>query len=141
MLPSQLSSLGYLPDDVQLIVGIHVAEAWRTPMGRPFLDGSLPGGGGVGLEQIESVTGLKFAEIDHAVLAVKLDKEKVLPRVFLIVKTIQPYDRAKIREASQVGRARQRGSPHHRGDQDYAMENHGLPLVRGRQDARRRLAE
>jgi hypothetical protein len=99
VLPSQLSSLGYVPDDVQLIVGIHVAEAWHAPMGRPFLDGSLPGGGGVGLEQIESVTGLKLAEIDHAVLAVKLDKEKVLPRVFLLVKTIQPYDRAKIREA------------------------------------------
>jgi hypothetical protein len=98
VLPSQLSSLGYVPDDVQLIVGIHVAEAWRTPMGRPFLDGSLPGGGGVGLDQIEAVTGLKFAEFDHAVLAVKLDKEKVLPRVFLIVKTIQPYNRAKIRE-------------------------------------------
>jgi len=98
VLPSQLSSLGYLPDDVHLLVGIHVAEAWRTPAGRPFLDGSLPGGGGLGLEQIEAVTGLKFAELDHVVLAVKLDKEKVLPRVFLIVKTIQPYDRAKIRE-------------------------------------------
>jgi hypothetical protein len=98
VLPSQLAALCYVPDDCQFIVGLHVAEAWRTPMGRSFLDGSQAGRG-LGIEQIEAITGLKLVAIDHAVLAIKLDKEKALPRVFLIVRTIQPYDRAKIREA------------------------------------------
>jgi hypothetical protein len=98
VLPSQLAGLRYVPNDSQLIVGIHVAEAWRTRMGRLLLDGSHPSGG-VGLEQIESVTGVKPADIDHAVLAIKLDKEKALPRVFLIVQTIHAYDRARIRES------------------------------------------
>jgi hypothetical protein len=89
VLPSKLAALEYLPDDVHLVVGFHVAEAWRTPAGRPFLDGSRQGGGGLGLDQIESLSGLKLAELDHAVLAMKLDK--LLPRFFLIVRTIQPY--------------------------------------------------
>jgi hypothetical protein len=89
VVPSQLAALGYLPDDVHLVVGFHAAEAWRTPAGHPFLDGSHPDGG-LGLDQIESLSGLKLAELDHAVLAVKLDQ--LLPRVFLILRTIQPYD-------------------------------------------------
>jgi hypothetical protein len=92
--PSELAALGFVPDDVHLVVGIHVAEAWRTDAGRPFLDGSRPGGGDLGLDQIESLTGLKLAELDHAVVAVKLDQ--LLPRVFLIARTIQPFDPVEI---------------------------------------------
>jgi len=91
--PSQLTALGYLPDRPQLIIGFHVAEAWQTSAGRPFLDGSRQGGG-LGLDQVESLTSLKPAEIDHAVMALKLDK--ILPRVFLIVRTIHPYNPAEI---------------------------------------------
>jgi hypothetical protein len=94
VLPSQLAALGYVPDDMHLVVGFHVAEAWRTPAGRPFLDGSHLDGGGLGLDQIESLSGLKLAEVDHAVLAVKLDK--LLPRIFLIVRTIAVYDPVEI---------------------------------------------
>jgi hypothetical protein len=93
VLPSQLAALGYLPDDVHLVVGFHIAEAWRTPAGRPFLDGSHPDGG-LGLDQIESLSGLKLAELDHAVLAVRLDK--LLPRIFLIVRTTAAYDPVEI---------------------------------------------
>jgi len=96
VLPSKLAALGYLPDDVHLVVGFHIAEAWRTPAGRPFLDGSHQGGGGLGLDQIESLSGLKLAELDHAVLALKLDK--LLPRFFLIVRTIQPCDPLEIQK-------------------------------------------
>jgi hypothetical protein len=106
VLPSELAALGYLPDDVHLVVGLHIAEGWRTPAGRPFLDGSRPGGGGLGLDQIESLSGLKLAELDHVVLAIKLDR--LFPRVFLIVRTIQPYNRVEIQKdlkAAKLARA------------------------------------
>jgi hypothetical protein len=92
-LPSELAALGYLPDGVHLVMGLHVAEAWRTPAGRPFLDGSRPGSV-FGPDQIEALTGLRPAEIDHAIIAVKLDQ--ALPRVFFIVRTIHPYNLGEI---------------------------------------------
>jgi hypothetical protein len=91
--PSELAALGYVPENVHFLIGIHIAEAWRTQAGRRFLDGS----GALGTDRLESLTGLKMADFDHAVLAVKLDQ--FLPRFFLIVRTIRPYNQGEIRNA------------------------------------------
>jgi hypothetical protein len=122
-LPSELAALGYLPDGVHLVIGLHVAEAWRTPAGRQFLDGSRPGSV-FGPEQIEALTGLRPAEIDHAIIAVKLDQ--VLPRVFFIVRTIHPYNLGEILDS--LGRPTKLPSTDGRTLYEFRLKNTQLIL-------------
>jgi hypothetical protein len=105
--PAELTGLGYLPADTNLIVGVHIAEAWRDPTGREFLSRFRFGTTNFGIQTLEKWTGLKLDEIDHAVLGLRID-ENLLPRVTLVVRTQQPYNEEQVRTALKAGGKRER---------------------------------
>jgi hypothetical protein len=94
--PAELAALGYLPDDTDMIVAAHVAEAWDNPTGRDLLQSV--GLGGAGAPNLEKWTGLRLEDIDHAALGLKLDAD--LPtRFVLVVRARRPLDERRVREA------------------------------------------
>jgi hypothetical protein len=107
--PAQLPGLGYLPQGTDVILGVHVAEASESPLGRELLARLTLGSGDFGLSGLEQATGLQPAELDHVVLGLKID-ERLLPRVTLVVQTRRPYDPEKVLAALKVGRRTERGN-------------------------------
>jgi hypothetical protein len=101
--PAELPALGYLPADTNVLVGVHVAEAWRDPTGREFLSRFRFGNTDFGVTTLEKWTGLKMEEIDHAILGLRVD-DNLLPRTVLVVQTQQPYDADRVRSALKAGR-------------------------------------
>jgi hypothetical protein len=90
VLPSQLAGLSYLPGDVNFIAAVHVAECSRTPAGRQFLERFHLRGESWGLSTLQKWTSIKVRDIDHAIIGMSL--KTLIPRMTLIVRTIQPYD-------------------------------------------------
>jgi len=104
--PARLPGLGYLPDDCNVVAGIHVAELAEYPIGPKFL--SKPAADVVDAEQrpwlveqglgfVEKYAGLRAEEIDHLVFGLKSDG--FLPRVTVVVRTRQPYEPARVAQA------------------------------------------
>lgn len=98
--PAELAALGYLPDDTDLIVGVHVAEALNDPVGRDLI--RRVGLGGAGAPDLEKWTGLKLDDIDHAALGLKLDDE-LLTRFVLVVRARRPIEGQRVRDALKAG--------------------------------------
>src|SRR5262249_5367679 len=66
---AELSGLGYLPDDVNIVAGLHVAEVLQNPDGRALWSGLLHlGPVDLGPERLGSLVQLKPEEIDHVVV-------------------------------------------------------------------------
>jgi hypothetical protein len=105
---AEWTALGYLPEDTNLIVGVHFAEALRQPAGQELLTNAPPGIGDVYITHIEEWTGLKLADIDHAVLGLKLDDQPI-PQVLLVVRTLRPYDINQIVKSLKAARLSQTG--------------------------------
>jgi hypothetical protein len=94
--PAELAALGYLPDDADMIVAAHVAEARDNPTGRELMQ--RLGLGGTGTPDLEKWTGLKLDDIDHAALGLKLDAD-LLTRFALVVRARRPIDQQRVCEA------------------------------------------
>jgi hypothetical protein len=94
--PGELSGLGYLPEDVNLIAGIHLAEALQSPAGQA-LRSSLSFAES-GLQFLEDLTQFKRDEIDHVVVGVHATND-VPPPLTLVVRTRRPYEEQKVRAA------------------------------------------
>jgi hypothetical protein len=109
VLPSQLAGLGYLPGDVNLIAGIHVAEVGQQPAGKEFLNRFRLANSVDGLHTLEKWTGLRLAEIDHVALGVKLENTGLIPRLTMVIRTLQPYDAWQLRRDLGAGTATKTG--------------------------------
>jgi hypothetical protein len=94
--PAELAALGYLPDDTDMIVALHVGELRNDATGRGLLQ--QVGLGGAGAPELEKWTGLRLDEIDHATLGLKLD-DKLLTDFVLVVRARRPLDEPRVREA------------------------------------------
>jgi hypothetical protein len=94
--PAELAALGYLPDDTDMIVAVHVGEAQNDETGRELL--RRVGLGGAGAPQLEKWTGLRLDEIDHAALGLKLDAD-MLTHFVLVVRARRSIDEQRVREA------------------------------------------
>jgi hypothetical protein len=101
--PADLAALGYLPDDTDLIMAVHVAELLEDPVGRKLADHL--GSDAINATSIESWSGLKLAEMDHAVLGFTLDNN-LLTHFVIVVRTRRPLDQEKVRETLKVHDAR-----------------------------------
>ena len=104
--PAQLAGLGYLPDDCNIVAGVHVAELADYPIGPKLLTrppADVPDGEQrpwlveQGLGFVEKYAGLRAEEIDHLIFGVK--SEGFLPRVTVVVRTRSPYDSARVAHA------------------------------------------
>src|SRR5262249_20700652 len=106
--PLELSSLRYLPGDVDTILGIHVAEILEDPTGRVLLTQLPLPVGNAGFDIIEQWTGLSLEEMDHLVLGLRVE-EHILPRVTLVVQTRRPMDTKKVVAALKAKSASKQG--------------------------------
>jgi hypothetical protein len=109
--PAELSALGYLPPETNIILAVHVAQALEKPAGAEFLRQFRVGPTDADLADLEKWTGLKPADIDHVVLGVQVD-DLLLPRPILIAVSRRPYDAARLRESLRATRANDRGTKH-----------------------------
>jgi hypothetical protein len=96
--PSQLAGLAFVPDDCQILAGIHVAELTEAPGGAKLLAGSeaepRPWLIALGMGFVENATGLQTADLDHLVIGVHM--EGIQPRVSMVARTRRPYDVGKV---------------------------------------------
>ena len=101
--PSALPALGYLPADVNAIVGLHAAECNEQEDGRRFLFALqslpiMPAG-----PRFEAIVGLPWTQIDHAVLGVRIE-DRLIPRFTLVVRSRQPINQAALLKALKAQR-------------------------------------
>jgi hypothetical protein len=94
--PAELAALGYLPNDVDAIIGVHFAEARDNAIGKELLGRFQTGPDELGIQSVAEWTGVKVEDIDHAVLGLKLDD--LLMGFALVVRTRTPVDQEKVRE-------------------------------------------
>jgi hypothetical protein len=103
--PDRLAALGYLAPDTSVVLGVHLAELLADDTGRRLLNDPIKvGATEFRLGAVEKWTGLRPEEVDHVVLGVKAD-DPFPPRLNVVVRTRQPYDAAKVREALKARRA------------------------------------
>jgi hypothetical protein len=100
--PAELSALGYLPADVNLIIGVQVSALMETPEGQEYLAGAQPDKAS-NLLSIQNWTGLELKDIDHIVAGLKIDNN-LLPSLILVIETNRPFDAAKVHEKLRAGR-------------------------------------
>jgi hypothetical protein len=105
--PSQLSGLGYLPPDTDVVVGLHVAELLAEKQGRDVLSALLTAAGFQDSD-LRRWIGLQMDDIDHILLGMKI-QDRLIPRITLVVHTRQAYDANYIRSVLKVGRRNERG--------------------------------
>jgi hypothetical protein len=103
--PGSLSALNYVPSDVNVVAGLHVAELMANPETRSLLAPERADGQPVELEEL---TGLKLDNLEHVVLGLRVE-QLLLPRVTLVVQTRAPYDAVEVREALHARRALAQG--------------------------------
>ncbi len=130
--PAELSGLGYLPPDTDIIAGVHVAEALQDPIGRLILErfrpaqalAEGPDQAAPQLDSLERWTGLRLREVDHIVLGLNITN-RLLPKVVLVVQTRQPYDPEKVRAALKARASPEPGKPLYR----FQLEGQRLDAV------------
>jgi hypothetical protein len=103
-----VNPLGYLPSDTNVIASVHLTQLLKDPAGREFANQLTLGPTGLGLANIERLTGLKREDVNVAVLGLKMEAQQ-FPRVLLVVQTREPYDEAAVREALKTERQTERG--------------------------------
>ncbi len=93
--PVEWAALSYLPDHVDFVLGINVAAAEQSDLGKAFLARTNLGNLGFTVHDLENTTGLKLADMDHVILGVRVEDL----RTVLVVRTRRPYDAARVRTA------------------------------------------
>jgi hypothetical protein len=87
--------LGYLPDTCNVIGALHVGKILQEDIGREFLGQVRFGPTNFGVANLEQWTGLEREKLADVVFGLKVD-DRLMPRLTLVIQTLQPYDEAKI---------------------------------------------
>jgi hypothetical protein len=120
--PARLAGLGYLAAGTSLVAGLHVAELLDSAPGQELLREPIKlGEFEVRLGDVGRWTGLRPEELDHLVLGVRAE-DPVPPRITLVVRTRQPFDPDKVREALKARRVPAQGRTL------YRIERANLPF-------------
>jgi len=97
--PLELVGLGYLPKDVSLIAGLHVAEMVADKeAGSKLLAKPRPAYVGWVFEQIAGMTGLDADGLDHVVVGVTFDTS---PQLVMVMATRAPVDLARVAKSTK----------------------------------------
>jgi hypothetical protein len=99
--PAELSGLGYLPEDTNVIAAANIGRLMETPEGREFLMGN--GGQLWNSQRLQEWTGIGLNEIDHVIVGLKVDNN-LLPRVLIIIETIRPFSATGVKAALRAGK-------------------------------------
>ena len=95
--PGELAGLGFLPQEVNIVAAMQVAELLRDPEGKKLLAEPRPGFFDLIFVAVQKWSALKAEDIDQIVVGTEL-KDK-LPQLTAIVKTRKPYDPAALAKA------------------------------------------
>jgi hypothetical protein len=106
--PKELLALGYLPKDTDVIIALHAGELFNEPLGRDLIDHL--GADEINARSFEGWSGLKLADIDHAILGLTLD-EHALDHFILVVRTRRPIDQERVRKTLKAGSAEELPAP------------------------------
>ncbi len=119
VVPAKLATLGYLPSNANIVLGIHVRRLRQTPAGQALLKEEIKTGTGpvVLRSYLESWTGLNVEELDHLVLGVRTEDVES-PQVVLVVRTVKPLDPRRVRFLKD---AQKRPGPH-KGQEVYVFQ-------------------
>jgi hypothetical protein len=99
--PAELSGLGYLPEDTNVIAAINIGMLMETPEGREFLMGN--GGQLWNWQRLQEWTGISLSEIDHLIVGLRVDNN-LLPRLLIIIETIRPFSVTGVKAALRAGK-------------------------------------
>ncbi len=103
--PDKLAALGYLPANVNVLAGVHVAELLETPVGGQVLRNPIHfGTSKYRLADLPAWVGLRLEDLDHFIFAAQID-DAVIPPFYLVLRTTQPYDDAAMRQRLNGARA------------------------------------
>jgi hypothetical protein len=96
--PDKLEALGYLPPDVGVLVGVHVADLLAVPAGRQLLQEPIQVGGiKMKVAQWAEWMGLRLEDIDHLVAGVKVEKGVLGLRMHAVARTRELIDPEQLR--------------------------------------------
>jgi hypothetical protein len=96
--PDKLPALGYLPSGTNLLLAAQFAELVLSPTGKQLLQDPIKiGGERYPLGELPGWVGLGSDDVDHVVLGVKFS-DAVVPPVYLVVRTREPYDGDALRQ-------------------------------------------
>lgn len=102
--PPDLAALRYLPDNANLLFGVHVQQLSSSPDGLRLLTqlGVVQPHGGrgpAGLFDAPALTGLSLEEIDHLAAAVQID---AAPRFVVVIRARTDFDPRQVRDNLKV---------------------------------------
>ncbi len=97
--PDKLAALGYLPSDVGVVVGVHVADLMTAPAGRQLLQEPIQvGRTPLMVAKWSEWMGLRLENVDHLVAGVKIDKGLLGLRLHAVGRTREPIDPEQLRK-------------------------------------------
>jgi hypothetical protein len=102
--PKELLALGYLPADTDVIFALHAGELLSEPIGRDLIDHL--GSDDLNARSFEGWSGLKLAEMDHAVLGLTLDAN-LLRNFTIVIRARRPIDRGRVLNTLKAKDARE----------------------------------
>jgi hypothetical protein len=95
--PDKLAALRYLPSGVNLLLAARIPELQANPIGVKILRDPLKfGDTEYRLQDLPEWVGLRLEDIDHLVFAASIDV--LPPSLYLVCRTIQPYDEEQLRQ-------------------------------------------
>jgi len=99
--PAELSGLGYLPEDTNVIAAVNIGMLMETPEGREFLMGNR--GQLWNWQRLQEWTGISLSEIDHVIVGLRVDNS-LLPRLLVIIETNRAFEMARVKAAVRAGK-------------------------------------
>jgi hypothetical protein len=96
--PDKLVALGYLPTGVNIVSAARVPELLASPVGAQLLREPIKlGESSFCLENLPHWLGLRLEEIDHLVIAARID-DALLPPLYMVLRTAQSYEEEQLRQ-------------------------------------------
>jgi hypothetical protein len=109
--PAKLEALGYLPSNMNIVLGVHVRQLRQTKAGLALLSEPIKAGRSeVTLAKLLLWTGVEVEQLDHIVLGVRTDDVE-LPQVVAVARTWRKIDRRTVRASLQADEREEAAGP------------------------------
>ncbi len=93
--PAALPGLGYIPGDVNILLGLNVAEAAGQEDSLRFLHAMRTLAGTAAGPKLHSLLTQLWDQVDHVILGVRVE-DKLLPRFTLVVRSLRTIDKEAV---------------------------------------------
>ena len=107
--PAALPGLGYIPGDVNILLGLNVAEAAGQEDSLRFLHAVRTLAGTAAGPKLHSLLTQLWEQVDHLILGVRVE-DKLLPRFTLVVRSLRTIDKEAVLRLLK-GQRKEHGRP------------------------------